>query len=144
MVRELIQWNRIPAVLSRKAPLESAVDGVRMARLTTAAKDVGRIAKNTSAGETLDLMRHADTVEDLGKIARVSDVAGRDTRKVMKVLGRDAFRLLLRVSHLAQAAIGLVSLVLAQTVGMLAGFLRMTLRRLAREPRRRIPRGTVA
>ena len=144
MVRGLIHWNRIPAVLSRKAPLESAVDGVRMARLTAAAKDVGRIADNTSVGETLDLMQHADTVEDLGRIARVSDVAGKDTRKVMKVLGRDAFRLLLRVSDLAAAAIGLVALVLAQTVGMLAGFLRMTLRRLAREPRRRRPRGTVA
>lgn len=144
MVSGLIYWDRIPAVLSRKAPLESAVDGVMMARLTTAAKDVGRIARNTSTGETLDLMRHADTVEDLGKIARVSDVAGKDTRKVMTVLGRDAFRLLLRVSDLAAAAIGLVGLVLAQTVGMLVGLLRMTLHRLAREPRRRRPRGTVA
>ena len=86
----------------------------------------------------------APCVEDLGEIARVSDVAGKDTRKVMKVLGRDAFRLLLRVSDLAAAAIGLVAMVLAQTVGMLAGFLHMTLRRLAREPRRRRPRGTVA
>jgi len=62
----------------------------------------------------------------------------------MKVLGRDAFRLLLRVSHLAVAAIGLVALVFSQIVGMLVGLLRMTLRRLARAPRHRGPRGTVA
>lgn len=144
MVSGLIIWDRLPAVLRREAALDTAVDGFRMGRLTVAAKDVGRIVGNTSVGETLDLMRYANSVEDLGAIARVSDLIGKDTWKVMKVLGRDAFRLLLRASHLAIAAIGLVSLVLVQTVGVLVGLLRAILRRVARKPRARRPRGAVA
>lgn len=123
-------------LLLRRIPLEEAVDAARWSRLTVIAGDARLLRANTSAVEALVLLREVDTVEDLGQLARVSDAAGTGTRKVMRVLGRDAFRLLRRASPLAELAIGLVAIVTAQLASLALGLPRLLLRVLAGRPRR--------
>lgn len=135
-VSGLVRWHRVDDLLLRRIPLEDAVDAARWSRLTEIAGDAGRLRANTSAAEALVLLREADRVEDLGRLARVSDAAGTETRKVMRVLGQDAFRLLRRASHLAELAIGLVAFVTAQLATLALGLLRLLLRAFAGRPRR--------
>ena len=136
VVSGLVLWERLPDALVGRVPLESAVESARWSRLTAIAGDAGRLSANTSTAEALVLLRNADTAEDLSRLARVSDAAGSDTRKVMRVLGPDAFRLLRRVSHLAELANGLVALVATQLAALALGLLRMVLRSLAGTARR--------
>lgn len=132
----LVRWDRVGDVALGRIPAAAAVDGARGARLMAVATDAKRLSDNTSPAEALVLLRQAETAEDLGRLARVSDAAGGDTRKVMRVLGADAFRLLHRVSHLAELAIGLVALVATQLAALALALLRMALRRLAGTSRR--------
>jgi hypothetical protein len=143
-VTGLVRWDRLSDTLLGRAPVEAAVDSARWARLTAIAGDVGRLRENTSAAEALVLLREADTVEDLARLARVSEIAGVDTTRVMRVLGPDAFRLLNRVSHLAEAAIGLVALVATQLAAGLAAIARTGLRAILRGPRHGARRRPVA
>lgn len=78
------------------------------------AADAKRLSDNTSPADAPVLRHQDDRVEDHGRLARVPDAAGSDTRKVMRVPGTDAFRLLHRVSHLAELAIGRAALVATQ------------------------------
>jgi hypothetical protein len=136
-VSGLIRWERLADVALRRVPVEEAVDAARWSRLTGIAADVGRLRDNTSMAEALVLLRHADTPEDIGRLARVSDAAGSDTRKVMRTLGADAFRLLRRVSHLTELAVGLLALITAQLGTLALGLLRLGLRGLAGGSRQR-------
>lgn len=90
-------------------------------RFISVAADAKRLSDNTSPAEPLVLLRQADRVEDLGRLAPVSDAAGSDTRKVKRVPGTDAFRLLHRVSHLAELAIDLAVLVATQLAAIALG-----------------------
>lgn len=134
----LVRWDRLDDVILGRLPAGEAVDGARGARLMSLATDLKGLSDNTSPAEALVLLRQAGTAEDLGRLARVSAVAGKDTRKVMRVLGTDAFRLLRRVSHLAELAIGLVALVATQLAALSLALLRLVLRRLAGGARRRL------
>lgn len=116
--------------------IERTADGARGARLMSVAANAKRLSDNTSSAEALVRLRQADTVEDLGRLARVADAAGKDTRKVMRVPGTDAFRLLHRIAHLAELAIGLAVLVATQLAALALGLLRVMVRILA-GPRRR-------
>lgn len=136
-VTGLVRWERLSDVAWLRVPLDEAVDAARWSSLTKIAEDAGRLRDNTSIGEALELLRYADTPEDIGRLARVSDAAGSDTRKVMRTLGKDAFRLLNRASHLAEAAIGLVAFVTAQLATLALGLLRLGLRALAGGARQR-------
>lgn len=127
-VSGLVRWDRLPAVLAGDLPLDDAVDAARWSGLTALAEDAGTLSRNTSGAEALSLLRRVDSAEDLARLARVSQAAGPDTRKVIAVLGADALRLLDRVSHLALAAIGLVTLVATQIATLVLGLLARILR----------------
>lgn len=111
-----VNWS---AVL-RAAPLSEITDTAKLARLGRIAEDLGTVRANTSTAETLVLLRHIDTAEDAARLARLSAVAGPQTRTTLEVLGKArAFRALTRVSELALAAIGLVT-AFAVAAGQLA------------------------
>ena len=113
-------------------------------RLTAMAENAGTLQRNTSAGEALVLLRGVDSAEDLARLARVAEAAGPETRKVMAVLGSDAFRLLSRVSRLSVAAIGLVALAFSQLGALVLSLLGGLLRRLILRPEKRGDRRPVA
>jgi hypothetical protein len=118
-----------------RAPLERAVDGARLAALSTLAADLGRVARATSPGEALRLMRHVDSAEDAARLARLSEAAGQATRGTLDALGKSgAFRLLVRLSDLAVTALGVIYAAALQALTLLAGtagrLLARTVRRL--------------
>lgn len=118
------------AALARGASLPEVTDVAKLGRLTRIAGHLGEIRANTSTAEALVLLRHVETAEDAARMARLSAVAGRETRAVVEVLGpARAFRALTRVSDLALAAIGLAAAFAAQ-LGSLA--LLLLLRALGR------------
>lgn len=134
--RGLVRWPELGPALARRAPLDSAVDGVRLARLGDASRDVLRIAQNTSGAEALVLLRHADSPADLARLARVTEAAGRDSRKVLTVLGgARSFRLMYRLGDAALLAAGLVTLALAQLAALAGAAAKLALSRALRVPR---------
>ena len=107
--RRLWAWTR------GTAPLDEVVDTVRLAALGEVAADFSRVVRNTSLTDTVILMRHVDSAEDAGRLARLSDAAGTETRPALEVLGKSrAFRTLVRLSHLALSAGALLWLLAAQ------------------------------
>lgn len=122
------------AVLDAARAALGGGDGGRA--LTAIAADLGTIAQRTSPAETLTLLRHVDSPEDLARLARLSEVAGADTGRSIAVLGTArALRLVDRLSGLALAAIGLAGLVLAQAGALVVALLRWALSPLWRGPR---------
>ena len=94
-----VNWSRVPAHLGGRAPLDEITDTVQLARLGAIAADLGRLRRNTDTAQALVLMRHIDSAEDAARLARVSDAAGPNTRRIMQVLGKSrVFRAMVRLS----------------------------------------------
>jgi hypothetical protein len=130
-----VAWERVLPYLAGGVPFDAVVDTARLGRLGRVAGDLGEVARHTSPAEALVLMRHVETAEDAARLARLSAVAGRDTRVTLEVLGpARAFRAMVRVTDLALATIGLVAAFVAQ-VGMLAVSLALSLARRLLRPR---------
>lgn len=122
-----INWQ---AILSG-APLSEITDTAKLARLARIAQDFGTIRANTSAAEALLLLRYVDTAEDATKLARLSAVAGRETRGMLNVLGKArAFRALTRVADLTLAAIGLITAFFGQLGVFVLSWLLRRMRRV--------------
>lgn len=129
-----IRW---PAVL-RDAPLEEITDAARLTRVTDMAKDIGRIAGNTSASETLLVLRHIDSAEDAARLARVSDVAKAKTASRLEVLGKSRiFRATLRLSDTAVAAFAALWAGITGLLSLIAGWLMQGVLRLLKPPPQR-------
>ncbi len=111
----------IVPLLRREVPIEAVLDTARLSRLTAVAGDVARIAERTSITDAVVLMRQIDTAEDATRLARVAEVSGPKTRRVVEVLGKGrVFRALVRVSHLTLAAAAALYLWALQTLVFLA------------------------
>lgn len=106
------------------------------AKLADMVADFGKLRTSTSTAEALVLLKVAETPDDLRRVVRVSEAAGPKTRKAFEVLGKArTFRLLSRVSHLALAAIGLMTLVATQLMSGVLVLLRWVLHPLTRDRR---------
>ena len=104
--------GQISAYVRGAAPLEAVLDTARLGKLTALSSDLTRVVRNTSLPEALDLLRHVDSPQDAARLARVTDVAGPQTRASFSVLGKArVFRAMVRLSDLAIAVIGLTFLV---------------------------------
>ncbi|TBN48487.1 hypothetical protein EYF88_13350 [Paracoccus sediminis] len=118
--------NAISPGLRRSLIAASKTEG----GLRKALGDANRIRNSTSSGEVLVILRHADDVDELSRLARLSEVAGKDTRKALEALGKPrSLRLLNRVSDLTVAAIGLLALITAQIITLAHSILKLMLRR---------------
>ncbi|MFN3526312.1 MAG: hypothetical protein ACK4YU_09500 [Paracoccus sp. (in: a-proteobacteria)] len=102
------------------------------------AQDLRRISRASSTPEALSVLRHADSAEDLTRLARFSEAAGPKTGRALAVLGKaDSLRLLRRLGDLAMAAAGMIALVLGQIAALLGALVQMALRRALRPARQR-------
>ncbi|RRH77300.1 ACP S-malonyltransferase [Falsigemmobacter faecalis] len=129
-----IRWS---AVL-RGAPLDEITDAARLTRVTDMAADIGRIAGNTSAAETLLVLRHVETAEDAARLARVSDVAKAKTTSRLEVLGKSRiFRATLRLSDTAIAAFAALWAGITGLLSLVAGWLMQGVLKLLRPPPQR-------
>ena len=135
---DLARLNLRPAGLWRyvrgQGPLDAALDTARLARLESLGADLTVVARNTSVAETLVLLRHVETAKDAARLARVSEAAGRDTRRYFEVLGkRRVFARLVRLGDLALTAAALIYGLALQLLTLAAGRLgRPATRGLAR------------
>jgi hypothetical protein len=77
------------------------------------AKDTGRIGEKIGARGTLDVLRIADGPQDVARAARLAEAKGKETRAILKLLGRGALLLASGAFNLAwwvfAALIALVS-----------------------------------
>lgn len=125
-----------------RAALGDAHDGRALAAI---AADFATISRRTSPAAALSLLRHADSAEDLSRLARLAEIAGPDTARSIEVLGKArALRLIDRLSNLALVAIGLLSLVLSQLGTVLVALLRWALSPLWRGKGRAARRRAIA
>lgn len=124
----------------------AAREGGSGARLTAIATDVTRIAGATSPAEVLPILRLADNTDELARLARLSEAAGKDTRKSLAVLGKArSLRMLHRLSDLMVATIGLTLAIAAQIGALIGAGLKMMLRQSLRvKPVHPLSRGRIA
>lgn len=128
-----IRWSAIRP----GAGLDEITDAAKLSRLSALAGDVGRIAGNTSAGDTLMILRHIDGPEDAARLARISEISGAKTASRAEVLGKSRlFRATLRVSDLALSALAAIWAGVTALLSSLAGWIGAKLLR-ALQPRRR-------
>ena len=127
-LRSLRQMSNIevnPAQISAysrgKVPLEAVLDTARLSQLTAVSADLTRVVRNTSLPDALDLLRHVDSAEDAARLARVSEVAGPETRASFLVLGKArVFRAVVRLSDIFIATSLLIFLTVLQVGVLLA------------------------
>lgn len=101
------------------------------------AADLRRISSSTSTPEAFTVLRHADSAEELTRLARLSEAAGPQTGHALTVLGKaDSLRLLRRFADLTVSALGLIALVLGQIAALLGALIQLALRRALRPPAR--------
>ncbi|WP_108482791.1 hypothetical protein [Oceaniglobus ichthyenteri] len=115
----------LPAYLAGNVPLDHVADTAKLARLGRIAEDMGTVARNTSPGEAIALLRHVDSAEDAARLARLSTAQGPKTRATLNMLGKTrAFRAMVRLSDLVLATLGLLAALLAQLFTLALALLR--------------------
>lgn len=151
-----LRLDRVDDLALGQARLDEVADAARVARIGDLASDLGRIAANSSLTDAVLMLRHVDDADDARRLARLSEVAGPDTRATLEILGKGrAFRALLRLSDIAIGAaalawllVGQVLLLLGERIGrMILALLRVPVRqRAANEtprPRRAAPTAAI-
>lgn len=94
-----VRGSAIPGYLRGTRSLDDVTDTARLAALGAVAIDLGRIAEKSSLSDTVLLLRHADTTEDVARLARLAEVTGQETRRVVDVIGPGrAMRATIRLS----------------------------------------------
>ncbi len=137
LARRAIDWDRLGDVVLLRAGRETLLTPAG-GRLAGMAADVGRIGARTDAGDTLALLRYADTPDELAGVARVADATGAETRGAFAILGKArVIRATKRLTEMALLAIGLLSALAAQLLALALWLLRRSLRRLDRPRGRR-------
>lgn len=92
--------------------------------------DLSQIASAAPLHDTLAITRLADDSAELARLARLSKVAGKETRSILEVLGKPrSLRLLSRASDLVIATFGLLGIILAQILSVLMALAKLCLRR---------------
>jgi hypothetical protein len=129
-----IAWNRVGDLALGRAPLSDVADTARLARLGELGRDAGRVFVGTSATDTLALLRHVDSPDDLARLARLSESAGPATRPAVETLGlARAFRATTRITDLVLAGLALLAALLVQVLGLALSLALRTVRRSLRE-----------
>lgn len=119
----------VPGWLAGSVPLEQVADTAKLARLGRIAGDLGDIARHTSPGDAIVLLRHVDSAEDAATLARLARAIGPQTRATVQVLGKArTFRATLRFSDLALATAALLTALAAQIGALLLTLARRALR----------------
>lgn len=125
-----IDWDRLGEVALRRAEPGMLLTPAA-GRLSAVAADVGRIGTRMDAGQTLALLRYAESSDDLARIARIAETAGTETAGVFALLGKArVFRATKRLTEMALMTVGLVSALAAQVLAVAFWLVRRWLRRL--------------
>lgn len=120
--------------------LKAAFKAEKAGALVRLAKDTGRISEKIGTKGTLDVLRIADGPQDVARAARLAESKGKETRAIIKLVGRGALLL-------ATGAFNLAWWVFAALIALI-GFLasikstteRLTYAWLARRKRKRAGR----
>lgn len=134
----VLRMDLAPDVLRGARALPDLVDPAAASRLSRVAADVGRLSDDMPLGDAFAVLRHAESTEDLARIARVANAAGGETRGTLAVLGKArALRLTTRLTDMAMLAAGLLAALAGQVVSLLLWALRRMLRAGGQRPRPR-------
>jgi hypothetical protein len=81
--------------------LKAAFKAERAGGLVRLAKDTGRISEKIGTKGTLDVLRIADGPQDVARAARLAESKGKETRAIIKLIGRGALLLATGAFNLA-------------------------------------------
>jgi len=84
---------KLEALLHPKAAAKQISKSIDMHMLKPLLNDISVIKQETSLIDTVDLLKYVDTPKDLSKIAKISAKYKKQTKGVMKVIGKRALRL---------------------------------------------------
>lgn len=116
-------------VVRGRRPLGDLIEDAPAAELAAISASVGTLARNVPTGDALAVLRYADSADELAALARVSDVAGPETRGALDVLGKTrVMRLASRLSEAVILAIALVAALFGQLLALALWLTRRTVR----------------
>ena len=116
----------------RTRDLDHLLTDPRVVReLAELSKQVGTVATNAGRVDAVLLLKHVEDGADAAGLARVSRVAGEETRKAVELLGLPrAVRAVSRMSDLLIATLGLVVALVGQLLALASPLAVRSLRRL--------------
>ncbi|GAA3850888.1 hypothetical protein AFIC_001257 [[Pseudomonas] carboxydohydrogena] len=134
---EAVQHASLMRPAQSVGALKAAFKAEKAGALVRLAKDTGRVSEKIGARGTLDVLRIADGPQDVARAARLVESKGKETRAIIKLIGRGALLL-------ASGAFNLAWWVFAALIA-LVGFLasikstteRLTFAWLARRKRKK-------
>lgn len=125
-----IQWRLVDDYLFGTVAPDALADAAKIERLSGFASDFGRIVRNTSASDTLVLLRQIDNGEDLARMVRASSALGADTRGSFALLGKSrVFRALDEVGKLLRWVWAALVALCLELVALVLGWMLRRLRR---------------
>lgn len=105
LLGDVVRWDRMGDLAALRIGPADMVNSAKLSELADLGGSLRRVADNTSVAEAVSLLRHVDSAEDAGRLARVSDAVGPKTRSAFEVLGKTrVFRATVRLSNLAISA----------------------------------------
>lgn len=114
-----LRLDRAGDVARGQEPLGALVDGAAAAGVAAIASDVGRLTRALPNGDALAVLRYADDADELAALARVSDVAGVETRGAIRLLGKGrTIRLARRLSEMAILTMALIAALFGQLLAL--------------------------
>jgi len=113
----LLDFKRLPTNwYLRPSSLKDAVDPLRLARLQSAGSDLGTLQSKIGTMETLRLLKHIDTPEELRALRRSSEALERRLPLALEVLGKQ--RLIKQGMRWSQASLQLAGAAFGVLLGL--------------------------
>jgi hypothetical protein len=103
-----LDFNSFPKL---KKSFSSISKSLKLNHISKIFKNVNKIKKNTSIPDTISIIKYVDNEKELGKVVKISSTYRHNTKAVMKILGKGAFRGATKVAKYTTLFIGkLISL----------------------------------
>jgi hypothetical protein len=148
-LRGIVDWGALKRAATGFSVTEPAVairaarEAVKMEKaggLVRLARDVGRVQGKAGTKAAFDALKVAETPREMGRIAKLAEKEGGETRAILKVVGRGAIALSIAAFDLGAWILGALFTLFAFVSSLKSATERMTLRALRRRKERRLRR----
>jgi hypothetical protein len=148
-LRSVVNWTKLRAAVGSfsitqpTVAIRAAREAVKVERaggLMRLVGDVGRIQGKAGTKAALDSLKIAQTPQEVSRLARLAQAAGKRTRAILKVAGRGAIMLTFAAIDLALWICGALLTVLGFVMSLKSTTERVTQRLIDRGKRKRLAR----
>lgn len=138
VLRRAVGNASVTRPLELAGAIKAAIRTEKAGLMVAALKDVGQVGRKAGTRTALDVVKVADNPKDLARAARLAESKGRQTRALLKVLGRGALLLTAGAFQLASWIFSALLFILGLVVSIKSLTERLTFAWLRRARERRL------